>query len=226
MQNKILVIAPHADDEVIGCGATMAKAISNGDEVYVIIATNANIGAPELFDKKDIENVRQEALDAHKHLGVKKTFFLDFPAPSLNAFPEYKISIELSKIISDLKPNILYIPHPGDLHQDHKAIYRASLVAARPQGDYSIKEIYCYETLSETEWAPYQEKSFIPNVFNDTSDYFEKKIEAMRFFKSQIKEFPHTRSIETFEALAKFRGATVGVKRAESFILERKINKE
>ena len=225
MKNKILVVAPHADDEIIGCGATIAKAINNGDEVYIVIATNAHVGAPELFDEQAISKVREEALQAHTYLGVSKTFFLDFPAPALNAFPEYKISVALSQIINEIQPNILYVPHPGDLHQDHKATYRASLVAARPQGNYSIEEIYCYETLSETEWAPYQEKAFIPNMFNDVTDFFEQKIEAMKFFKSQIKEFPHTRSIETFEALAKFRGATVGVKRAESFIVERIIKK-
>jgi LmbE family N-acetylglucosaminyl deacetylase len=221
MKNKILVIAPHADDEIIGCGATMAKHIANADDVYVIIATNANKGAPELFDEKTINKVRSEALEAHGFLGVKKTFFLNFPAPALNAFPEYKISMEISKIINKIKPDILYLPHPGDLHQDHKAIYRASLVAVRPQGVYCVKEIYCYETLSETEWAPYQEKPFVPNVFNDVSAFFDQKLESMRFFKSQIKEFPHTRSLETFEALARYRGATVGVKRAESFMVER-----
>jgi LmbE family N-acetylglucosaminyl deacetylase len=221
MKNRILVIAPHADDEIIGCGGTIAKAVNEGDEVYIIVVTNANVGAPELFDKEAISNVRGEALDAHSYLGVKETIFLDFPAPALNAFPEYKISIELSEIINKIKPNILYLPHPGDLHQDHKAIYRASLVSARPQYGYSILEIYCYETLSETEWAPYQEKAFVPNYFNDVSDFFEQKLKAMQFYKSQIKNFPHTRSLETFEALAKYRGATVGVKRAESFIVER-----
>lgn len=221
MKDKVLVIAPHPDDEIIGCGGTIAKYIDKGIDVYVIVATNAHKGAPELFDNQIIKEVRLEALKAHKYLGVKETFFFDFPAPALNAFPEFKISIKIAEIINQVKPNILYLPHPGDLHQDHKAIYRAGLVAARPQGDYCIKEIYCYETLSETEWAPYQEKAFIPNVFIDITDFFEQKLEAMRFFKSQIKEFPHTRSTETFEALAKFRGSTVGVNRAESFILER-----
>lgn len=221
MKNKILVIAPHADDEIIGCGATMAKHIANAEDVYVIIATNANKGAPELFDEKIINKVRSEALEAHVFLGVKETFFLDFPAPALNAFPEYKISLEISKIINKIQPSILYLPHPGDLHQDHKAIYRASLVAVRPQGYYNVKEIYCYETLSETEWTPSQENPFVPNVFNDVSSFFDNKLDAMKFFKSQIKEFPHTRSLETFEALAKYRGATVGVQRAESFMVER-----
>jgi LmbE family N-acetylglucosaminyl deacetylase len=221
--NKVIVVAPHADDDIIGCGATIAKHISNGDDVYVIIASNANIGAPELFNADDIARVRSEALNAHKFLGIKQTFFLDFPAPRLNAFPEYKISIEIGDILSELKPKTMYIPHPGDIHQDHKAIYRSALVAARPQGDYSIMNIYCYETLSETEWAPYQEKPFVPNHFVDVSNFFEKKLEAMMFFKSQIKEFPHTRSLEAFEALAKFRGATVGVNKAEAFIVERQV---
>lgn len=223
VKKKILIIAPHADDEIIGCGGLMAKSIAEGNLVYVIIATNAHIGAPDLFRKDGIEKVRAEALLAHNYLGVKETFFLDFPAPALNSYPEYKISLALSKIFNDLKPDIIYLPHPGDLHQDHKALYRSSLVAARPQGDYTIKEIYCYETLSETEWAPYQEKPFIPNVFVDISAYFNLKIRAMQFYESQIKNFPHTRSVETFEALAKYRGSTIGVQRAESFILERLI---
>lgn len=221
MSKNILVVAPHADDEIIGCGATIAKLVKEGNNVYVIIATNAHKGAPELYNADDIEKVRREALLAHKYLGIKDTFFMDFPAPALNAFPEYKISNSVSEIINKIQPEILYIPFPSDLHQDHKAIYRASLVAARPQGEYSVKEIYCYETLSETEWGPYQENAFAPNVFIDVTDVFEHKIEAMSFFKSQLKKFPHTRSLETFEALAKYRGATIGVERAESFIVER-----
>lgn len=158
-------------------------------------------------------------------LGVKKTIFLEFPAPSLNAFPEYKISVELSKIFQEFCPTHLYLPHPGDIHQDHKAIYRASLVAARPQGNNVISFIYCYETLSETEWTPMHEKPFVPNHFVDVSSVFNSKIDAMKCFASQLKAFPHSRSIETFEALAKYRGATIGVKRAEAFIVERQIIK-
>jgi len=221
--NKIIVVAPHADDEIIGCGATMAKHISLGDEVVVIIATNASRGAPELFSSSDVQNIRNEALKAHQLVGVKETIFLDFPAPALNAFPEYKISLELSKVFQEFKPTHLYLPHPGDIHQDHKAVYRAALVAARPQGQNVIKNIYCYETLSETEWTPMQERSFVPNHFVDVTDVFHKKEEAMSCFKSQIKIFPHSRSLETFEALAKYRGATVGVERAEAFVVERQI---
>ncbi|MFP3592580.1 PIG-L deacetylase family protein [Chryseobacterium sp. SIMBA_038] len=221
--NRVIVIAPHADDEVIGCGATIAKHINSGDEVIVIIATNASIGAPELYSIDQINKTRSEAIAAHQFLGVKETVFLDFPAPALNAFPEFKISLEIFKIFERVKPTHLYLPHPGDIHQDHKAIYRASLVAARPQGDNKILNIYCYETLSETEWTPMQEKAFVPNHFVNVTDTFSKKTEAMKFFGSQIKEFPHSRSVEAFDALAMYRGATVGVQRAEAFVVERQL---
>ncbi|AZA85007.1 PIG-L domain-containing protein [Chryseobacterium lactis] len=221
--NRVVVVAPHADDEIIGCGATIARHIKSGDEVTVVIATNASIGAPELFTASQIKNVRSEAIAAHQFLGVKETIFLEFPAPALNSFPEFKISLELSEIFQRIKPTHLYIPHPGDIHQDHKAIYRASLVAARPQGENKISNIYCYETLSETEWTPMQEKAFVPNHFVNVTDVFSKKTEAMNFFGSQIKKFPHSRSIEAFEALAMYRGATVGVERAEAFSVERQL---
>jgi LmbE family N-acetylglucosaminyl deacetylase len=222
--SRIVVIAPHADDEIIGCGATMAKHIANGDDVYVIVATNAQIGAPELFNEKDVQLIRAEAKQSHAFLGVIKTFFLDFPAPALNAYPEYKISVALGKIFADIQPEIVYIPFAGDIHQDHKAIYRSTLVAARPRGNYSIKEIYCYETLSETEWTPVQEKSFFPTKFVDVTQCFQKKVDAMQYYQSQIKEFPDPRSAQAFEALAKYRGATIGVSYAEAFVVERIIS--
>ncbi|MBZ9629089.1 PIG-L family deacetylase [Psychroflexus sp. CAK1W] len=221
--NKVLVLAPHADDEVLGCGATISKHIEQGDEVKIVIATNASKGAPQLFTDSDIDFVRKEALQAHNALGIKETIFMEFPAPSLNAFPEYKISLELSKVFYNFRPTHLYLPHPGDIHQDHKAIYRAGLVAARPQGKYKINNIYCYETLSETEWTPYQERPFVPNHFVDVSDVFKNKIESMKCFTSQLKEFPHSRSLEALEALAKYRGSTIGVSRAEAFCVERQI---
>ncbi len=221
--NNILVIAPHADDEVIGCGATIAKHVHQGDQVWVTIATNASKGAPELFKKEDIDKIRKEALEAHKVLGVQETIFMDFPAPALNAYPEYKISLEISKLLDKIRPDTLYLPHPGDIHQDHKAIYRASLVACRPKLDFSISNIFCYETLSETEWTPIHEKPFVPNYFVNISSYFNDKVKAMECYGSQMKLFPHSRSIEAFEALAKYRGATVAVSRAEAFTVERLI---
>lgn len=221
--NRVLIVAPHADDEILGCGATIAKHINHGDLVKVIIATNASKGAPDLFSQEEVNIIRDEALLAHKMLGVNETIFLDFPAPSLNTFPEFRISLELSKIFEKYKPSHLYLPHPGDIHQDHKALYRSSLVAARPQGLDKINYIYTYETLSETDWTPRNEMFFSPNHFVDVTLFFDKKLLAMSCFKSQIKMFPHSRSLEALEALSKLRGSTVGINRAEAFMIERQI---
>ena len=199
---NILVIAPHADDEILGCGGSIAGHVHKGDNVIVVIATNAHNGDPELFSKENIDMVRNEALNAHKILGVKKTIFLDFPAPALDSYPNYKISLSFNNIIKEFKPSVLYLPHPGDLHLDHKSIYESSLVSARPNELYSIKEILCYETPSETEWTSMQDGVYFkPNYFNNITHFFEKKIEAMKCYKTQLKSYPHPRSIEYLEGI-------------------------
>jgi LmbE family N-acetylglucosaminyl deacetylase len=221
---KILIVAPHADDEVLGCGGIIAKYCSNGDSVYVAIMTNAHIGDPQLFSEESINIVREEAKKAHKILGVKETFFYDFPAPRLDATPAYLISNELNKLFHKLEIATLYLPHRGDIHKDHTVIFQAALVAARPINNCSIKTILTYETLSETEWAaPFGSDVFIPNVFEEINGFLAKKIEAISCYKSQIKEFPHSRSIESIENLAKYRGVTIGTEYAESFCLIRSI---
>lgn len=222
--NKIIIIAPHADDEVLSCGGIMAKYAAGGDEVIVIIATNAANGAPELYSKQRIADVRAEAKDAHSILGVSETIFMEFPAPTLATFPSYKISLAFSDSFKIRKPTHLFLPHPSDLHEDHNSIYRAALVSARPQGGHKISNIYCYETLSETEWAPNQGVvHFVPNHFVNVGEYFTKKLEALECFKTQLKEFPHPRSIKAITALASLRGATVGIDKAEAFVVERQI---
>lgn len=219
---NVVVVAPHADDEILGCGGTIAKLKNDGIKIFVIIVTNAAVGAPEIFTQSSIENVRREALNAHACLGVEETIFLDFPAPALNAFPEYKITDEIGKIIKTLSADVLFLPHPGDLHQDHAAVYRASLVAARPLSTSTVKKILCYETLSETEWSPFQFNiPFRPNYFVDVNEFLQKKLDAFSCFHSQIKQFPHPRSLKTIEDLAHFRGATVGITAAEAFSVER-----
>ncbi|MCD4768758.1 MAG: PIG-L family deacetylase [Bacteroidales bacterium] len=223
---KILVIAPHADDEVLGCGGVMKKYSNDGHKVIVIIATNASMGAPELYSQERINNVRKEAINAHKILGIEETIFLDFPAPRLDTFPIYKIANAISEIITKYKPEVLFLPHRGDIHKDHAAVFNAAMVAARPINNCSVRRILTYETLSETEWAaPYGDDSFIPNVFIAIEQDLDKKIEAMKKFSSQIQNFPHPRSAEAIKSLAQYRGATVGYMAAEAFMLIREIQK-
>lgn len=221
MSDNILILAPHPDDEVLGCGGTIKKLAYEGNKVYVLVVTR---GSKRLYDQAKVENVRNEALQAHKLLGVKQTFFLDFPAPELDTIPLADISREISKVIVDFQINKLYLPHRGDIHNDHRVVFNAGLVAARPVGNCTVTKIYAYETLSETEWAaPFADDAFIPTSFVNIENTLEAKLEAMQCFKSQLKAFPNPRSLETIEALAKFRGATVGFKAAEAFMIIRQI---
>lgn len=221
MAKNILVIAPHPDDEVLGCGGVIRKFANEGNQVFVLIATR---GSSRLFDQSKVDNVRNEALAAHEFLGVSNTFFLDYPAPELDTVPIADLSRDFAKIIRENNIEVLFLPHRGDIHNDHKMVFNAGLVAARPVGNYSVKEIYSYETLSETEWAaPFADDAFIPNYFVNIEQSFDAKKSAMCFFKSQLRDFPNSRSLETLEALAKFRGATVGCKRAEAFMIIRQV---
>lgn len=224
--SKILVIAPHADDEVLGCGATMAKACAKGDEVFVLICTNASVGAPELFSAELIKQIRSEALTAHRLIGVKESFFLEFPAPALDQFPRYKMSNEISAIIKKIGADTVYIPHRGDCHKDHAIIHECAMVACRPLANCSVKHVYAYEALSETEWGePIAADYFAPVKYNTfTSEEFQKKLDAMSCFKSQLYPFPASRSLEAIEALAKYRGCAVSAERAEAFEVLRDID--
>ena len=224
---NILVIAPHADDEVLGCGGTIYKHHLNGDKVYVAVMTNASNGAPELFSEKDINNIRNEALKAHKILCVAQTLFFDFPAPNLNQYPLYKIADKISFLIKKYKINTIYIPHRGDLHKDHESIYDASLVAAKPLPSQSVNKILVYETLSETDWSDTVSSSvFVPRYFNTLQkSVLNKKIAAMKCFKSQLKDSPNSRSLENLKNLASVRGSTIGNSYAESFDIVRIIKK-
>jgi|SRR6218665_415134 len=222
--NNILIVAPHNDDEILGCGGVMSKYIKEGKKVIVAVVTNGHLGAPELFSKEGTQKVRSEALQAHQYLGVHQTVFLDFPAVNLDALPAYKLSMAISNVIKEFAIDTIFIPHRGDIHKDHRITYEAALVAARPINDCTVKRIYAYETLSETEWAaPFGDDVFIPTVFVNIENEIDEKLKAFNFFTSQIKQFPHSRSPEIIRVLSNFRGATVGFSNAEAFMLIRSI---
>lgn len=216
MKSNVLVIAPHPDDEVLGCGGIIKKITTEGDKVLVLIVSR---GKKELFSEDRITNVRQEALNAHEILGVWKTKFLDFPAPDLDMVSLAEMARSIAIVIQDYNIGTLYLPHRGDIHHDHKAVFNAGLVAARPTGRNSVKRIYSYETLSETEWAaPFGDDSFIPTRFVDISDVFNSKLNAMKCYKSQLRDFPNPRSLKGIETLASLRGCNVGFNYAEAFM--------
>ncbi len=221
MKNKILVIAPHPDDEVLGVGGTMARLAEEGCEVYVVIVTKAY---PPEYDKAVAQRDRQEATAAHQLLGVKKTIFLNLPAARLDSVSHGDINRQLSAVIKKIQPEAIYIPFTGDIHIDHQRVFLSALVASRPNIPHAPRAIYAYETLSESNWnAPYLAPNFVPNVYVDISRYLETKIEAMQMYTSQIKSFPDERSEETLRALATVRGSTVNCFAAEAFVLVREI---
>lgn len=221
MKNKVLVIAPHYDDEVLGCGGAMARHVNEGAEVSVLAVTR---GALEIYSPEEDEEIRQELRAAHSVLGISGVHFLDFPAPKLDTIPGYKLAEAISGVIRSLQPNIVYSPHRGDIHADHLAVYQATLVAVRPINNCPVRQLLCYETLSETEWAPpLGSEAFIPNVFMDITNYLERKLKAMSCYQSQLKQPPHSRSLQAIESLARLRGATVSLPAAEAFMLVREI---
>src|SRR5260370_35516810 len=149
-----LVLAPHADDEVLGCGGAISRHVHRGDRVCVAVLTDASIGAPELFSSTDIELVRTEARAAHERLGVAESVFEDLPAPRLDQYPMYQLADRISGLLCTFSPHTLYIPFRGDLHRDHGAVFHAAMVAARPQPGQAVQRVLAYDTPSETEWAP------------------------------------------------------------------------
>lgn len=157
---------------------------------------------------------------------MKETFFLEFPAPVLDQYPRYKMSNEMSVIIRKIGADTVYIPHRGDCHKDHSIIHECAMVACRPLANCTVKHVYAYETLSETEWGePIAADFFVPAKYNTfTAEEFAAKLEAMNCFKSQLYPFPASRSLEAIEALAKYRGCTVSAERAEAFEVLRDIN--
>ena len=221
MTKSVLVIATHPDDEVLGCGGVMARHADAGDDVHVLVVTR---GIPELFPSEVIEGTRKELANAHAILGVCSARFLDFPAPKLDAVPLHHIADAIGQVVSDLQPSIVYCPHQGDLHGDHKAVFWATLVAVRPVNGHRVSRVLCYETLSETEWAaPLPGDAFVPTVFTDVTATLRRKLRACRCYGSQMKPFPHPRSVRAIASLARVRGATVGLSAAESFTLIRDI---
>lgn len=218
---RVLIIAPHPDDEIIGVGGTIAKRAKAGDEVYVCIVTK---GKSPLFNPDFIEQGRRECREADAKLGVKETIFLDFPAVMLETIPRYELNGKVAEVVQNIKPEEVYIPHRGDMQIDHQMVVDAAMVAVRPRGDDHPKRVYAYETLSETGWnIPNVTNEFIPTVYENITDTYDVKMEAMSVFKSQLAPFPAARSVGAIEALAKFRGATVSVEVAEAFSLVREV---
>ena len=218
---KILVIAPHPDDEVLGCGGTIKKHIQTGDQMYFFEVTKSY--TPDWTEEFLVVEMK-ELEEASKSLGIKEVFRLDLPAVKLDIMVgQKKLNDLLLEVTNKVKPEVLYIPFYGDINQDHRWVSEACLVVARPKPGSYIKKVLAYEVLSETEWGPPATQNFVPNVYIDISSTIQDKLKAMSCYESQLFPYPHPRSLEGIEILAKKRGMEVGITYAESFMLLREI---
>lgn len=219
---KILVIAPHPDDEVLGVGGTMCRLVAEGHQVTAAVMTR---GWEPLFPESQVEQVRAEARAANRRLGVQSVEFVDLPVTRLHAMPEHELNAALDALVAAERPEWVFLPHPGDRHEDHRQLFDAALVALRPVGGRDhVRRIWCYETVSETHWAAAQlEPNFEPHTWVDISAQLETKLEAMKLYASQVQAAPGPRSLEAVEALAVWRGSVVSMKAAECFVVVREL---
>jgi LmbE family N-acetylglucosaminyl deacetylase len=220
MKNKkFLVIAAHPDDEILGCGGAMARLVKEGNEVFTLILGEGVISRDDERNiekrKEEIVELKKQAEKANQLLGAKQIFFSDFPDNKFDTIALLDIVKTVEKIKEKIKPDIIFTHYKGDLNIDHQITYKAVLTATRPIKEESVKEIYSFEVPSSTEWN--YPLSFAPNVFFDVTNTIDKKIKALKEYKSEIRNFPHPRSEKALKLNAQNWGIRVGLEYAEAF---------
>ena len=211
---NILVIAAHPDDEVLGMGATIRKLMKKNNKIHLCVVSE---GATAQYKDKRMIKVRRDAcVRSGKILGISSFHFLEFPDMRLDSIPHLEINVELEKIISKYKPKVVYTT-PNDLNKDHQKVFESTLVVTRPISS-SVKHVLCYEI------PGFIKTQFHPTVYEDVTREISLKIRAFKIYKSEVKKFPHARSIASIANLAIYRGIEAGLKRAEAFQLIRSIS--
>jgi len=216
---KILIIVAHPDDEVLGCGGTIAKLIKQRSEAYVLILGKGITSRDKTKNlktrEKEINTLKRQAQKANKILGVKKVFFFDFPDNRFDTVPLLDIVKTIEKIKNKIKPDIIFTHYEKDLNIDHQITRKAVMAATRPLPGETVKEVYSFEILSSTEWN--YPLSFSPNIFFGISKTIDLKVKAMDEYRNELKKFPHPRSLKGIKLNAQHWGVRVGLKHAEAF---------
>ena len=214
---KILVIAPHPDDELLGCGGTLLRRKSEGAILGWVIMTK--ISEDTGWSKNSVQERENEIEQVQKGLGVQPEhlFQLGFPTTKLDTFPMGELIAKVSEVFQIFQPEEVFIPHQGDVHSDHRITFEAVSACTKWFRYPSVKRVLTYETLSETEFSLDYSKAFQPNVFVDISSYLEQKLELLNIYGSEIDDFPFPRSETAIRALAQLRGSNSGFENAEGF---------
>jgi len=207
------------DDEVIGCGGTIARHVRVGHEVYVCFIAHRIY--ERKYDKIRNQKEVEHALDAKKTLGYKEAEFFSLNDERLD-FCIQDIIIPLEDSISKIKPDIVYSSFYGDNHQDHRAVFQAVRVAIRPSAKVTPRRWLLYETPSSTDQSPpIMESAFMPNHYVDVTEYIDKKVKAYNCYETEKRNYPHSRSEEALKIIAQKRGIEIGFKYAEAFMVMR-----
>jgi len=236
---RVLVIAAHPDDEVLGMGGTITKYCKNGHKVKVVIMATGILSRrsptfknstkyrinkkTEKVLKSQVKNLQKNALRAAKIMGVQQIDFVDFPDNEMDTISGLEITKKIENYIKNFKPSILYTHSKHDVNIDHRIIFNATLTATRPKTTENVKQVISFEVPSSTEW--YFTETFSPNIFVDITSELNTKKKALQAYKQEIQKFPHPRSVEALDAIARRWGTVSGFKAAEAFTLVRKLEK-
>jgi LmbE family N-acetylglucosaminyl deacetylase len=219
---NVLVIATHPDDETLGCGGTLLKHKRQGDRIFWLIVTAATCEAG--FSQRLVMGRQKTITTISELYGFDGVYDLRLPSTKVDIIPKHELVENFSGVIREIEPHTVYLPFFGDVHSDHKLVFEAAYSCTKSFRYPFVRKIMMMEVVSETEFGcPLQKESFIPNVFVDTSDFHQQKMEILANYASEIGEHPFPRSVENISALATFRGSMAGCKYAEGFMLLKEI---
>lgn len=224
---KVLVIAAHPDDEVLGVGGTVAKLTLEGVECHLLIVTDGSSSQYRDSDhlQEIIETKKLETKGCADLLGFKSINYGELPDMKLDMTPHVVINQVIEKVIDELQPDTVFTHFWGDVNRDHQEVYKSTLVAVRPVMGQVVKELYCYRVPSSTEWTPNKaDTMFMPNYFVNIEKYAEQKYKAFACYSTELREYPHPRSDEYLRETDKTAGIRVGLLAAEEFVLLRKLD--
>ena len=226
MNKKILIIAAHPDDEILGCGGTVARLVTEGYEAWSLILGEGVTSRDDTRDpgkrSEDIKQLNNQVHRANKIIGIKEVFTHDFPDNRFDTLPLLDIVKVIEKTINQVKPDLIFTHFEKDLNVDHRITYQAVVTSTRPSPREPVRGIYAFEILSSTEWN--WPLSFSPDVFFNIDKGINKKIKAMSEYKSELRDFPHPRSLKGVKLNAEYWGMRSGLKYAEAFKLVRIIS--
>lgn len=223
---KILVVVAHPDDEILGMGGTIAKLSAEGKEVHVLIVTDGS--SAQYRDSADLQKIieakKQETLNACNQVGVKSIHYGGLPDMRLDVTPHIQVNQAIEKVIDEIQPDTVFTHFYGDVNLDHQCVFKSVMVAVRPVADQVVQEVYCFNVPSSTEWNVFTASTmFMPNVVVNISKFAEKKYAALKEYNTELRDFPHPRSIEHVCRQDEAEGLKAGLLSAESFMLVRKV---